>query len=957
MSYTSTTNTMSLDSDRVGPNQADMYHRSATSTSTNELPSTSSPSQVTVVHQPRRPEPSSREPSSHELQSTSSAPSWQMNAVPHAPSPPEAPTFPSCSSEEETYSPETHSAYRPISHEFRDYSDFPKPPSNASMTSLATPKPPPAVHFNTAPVLVGGMHSDSLVNRDFKDDLARAAGAVTPGVNDSPYILYAIEALTRQHREQEQRKEDPRTAYGYRKTRSRSDEPSLPQTQVIPQFSVQVSQPESARQSLPVAYSGGEPTSASWRSPSPASTIQDIHQAPIDHYQPAVNLARQPERPRPESAHLNDVPDNSKRARALAEQPVPASVNNHSPPRNVDVWRAQSDSIPKHDLEALGYRHTAPPPLSHKPRALRTPSLLLFMVLCILLIVALIFSAVYSIGRDGFTPYAGSIYGGQYFVFRVLPQLIGAVLLIYAQCIVAAVSRIFPFSAMASDDRRERRNAVFIPMYPKSFLWPQLFGPWQVWVPCLIVWLMNFTIPLLSSLYTVALVNGVWTWSTVQGVAWTLVAVYVSLLLSMVVALVYWRHRRTGMMETWDVKSIADIIFLVSQSNSLPQYRGLETAATRGKMERSLDGTAERLGYWTTPEVPENSIFWGFGVPTTEDDLEQEKWDKTNWATQRDLARPVTISDVEDQREPWTKRHRYLPWCFRDIPILSFVAAGTVLYIILLVVSFLPSTDIRDGFLPHLSAAPLPGSFSPADFLYSFIPSLIGLALFLGFQSLELTLRILAPWGELARMEGSRAETSLLLDYTACLPWQSTFKALKLRHWRVAFITFLSPLFVLLPVLGGGLFMALTPSSGTVRIYPNIPILALILTLLFLYLAALVSLIPSRAQFRLPHGVTCLAEIMSFCCNEQLRTDEAFDQMKTNKRIQLEYALDCGKDWHRQGRWTFGAGLNNQERLGIKRYSKFTVNPVKVRQYDKHVRGKSISGPLPHGSGPLFGRY
>jgi hypothetical protein len=646
----------------------------------------------------------------------------------------------------------------------------------------------------------------------------------------------------------------------------------------------------------------------------------------------------------------------------MNENGIPVQETNHSPPRTVDVWRAQPDNFTKHDLEAVGHKNLKhpPPPLTHKPWILRTPSLLLLATLCVLMITALIFSAVYSIGRNGFTPYEGAIYGGQYFLFRVLPQLVGAALLIYAQCIITAVFRVFPLSAMASDDRRERRNAVFLPLYPKSFLWPQLFGPWNVWVPTLIVWFMNFTIPLLSSLYTVVLVDGVWTWSTVQGVAWTLVAVYVSMLLSTIVLLVYWRHRRTGMIEKWDVKSIADIILLVSQSNSLPQYRGFETVASRRKMKKVLDGTAERLGYWTTPEVPENYIFWGFGVPTTEEDLVAEKWDRRDWAEQRNESRPVTLSDVEDQKEPWAVRSRYLPWCFRDGQIIFFVVTGAVLLIALVVVSFLCSTDLRKGFLPGLSAGPLAGAFSPADFLYSFLPSLIGLVLFLGFQSLDLTLRVLTPWGELAREEGSRAESSLLLDYAACLPWQSTFKAVKHKHWRVAFVTFLTPLFVLIPVLGGGLFMALTPRSGIVRMYPNVPIFGLILALLVLYLAALISLVPHRKQFRLPHAVTCLAEIMSFCCNEQLRTDEAFDQDKLGAilvlgRKEFKGALDCGKDWHRQGRWTFGAGKGNEERLGIKRYSKYTVSSKKLKQYDKYVRGKPISGPLLNGSGSLFG--
>ncbi|KAI0537546.1 hypothetical protein GGR58DRAFT_471462 [Xylaria digitata] len=921
---------MSLGVDNVEPNQANRSDRS--NTSANEPPFTAS--QTTIVYQPH--------PDTDFLECLAE----QMNSIPYAPSPPEAPTFPSVASEDEIDGVERYGGYHP------DYPEY--------AVSISTPRPPPSVHFNPVPFMMGGgMQTDSLVQRDFKDELTRAAGAVTPGVSDTPYIRYAIDALTRQQHDDDS---------GFPPSINMpppGDVRYLPRAQIIPQFSAEVSPHPPSRQTPTVTDGGDEsvsggwqPAPGGWHVPFPIPVSPSVErQTPIEEpqteMQPEVQPARQPAK-HPEQRRNDEIADQFYRIKTLVEQGIPAPKN-HSPPRTVDVWRAQPDSFPKHDLEAIGYKSPAPPPLAHKPWILQPLSLLLLATLCILVITALIFSAVYSIGREGFTAYAGTIYGGQYFLFRVLPQLIGALLLIYAQCIIAAVFRVFPLSAMASDDRRERCNTVFLPLYPKSFLWPQLFGPWQVWVPTLVVWLANFTIPLLSSLYTVVLVDGVWRWSTVQGVAWTLVAVYVALLLSTVVLFVYWRRRRTGMIETWDVRSIADLIFLLSPSNSLPQYRGLERAATRGNMKKVLDGTAERLGYWTTPEVPENSIFWGIGVPTTKEDIELEKLGRKNWAAQRDSSRPVTLSDLEDQKQPWTVRSRYLPWCFRDSPIILFVVAEALLLIALIIVAFLPSTALRNGFLPRLSAAPLAGAFSPADFLYSFLPSLIGLALFLGFQSLELTLRVLAPWGELAREEGSRAETSLLLDYAACLPWQSTFKAIKLKHWRVAFVTFLSPLFVLIPVLGGGLFLALTPPSGAVRIYPNVPIFALILALLFLHLAAMASLIPHRKQFRLPHAVTCLAEIMSFCCNEQLRTDEAFDQGKISRRTELKGALDCGKDRHRQGRWTFGAGRNSEERLGIKRYSRFTVNSTKLRQYDKYVRGKPISGPLPNGSGPLFG--
>ncbi|KAI0105655.1 hypothetical protein GGR51DRAFT_518706 [Nemania sp. FL0031] len=920
---------MSVGLNNVEPNHAGSRDHRANPSTNGQSPTAS---QETIVHDPQPELDRERYP---DLPTTLSS---QMTAIPYAPSPPEAPTLVSYPSEEEIYGPERYAGRR------FDYTEF----------AAEVPQPPPSVHFNPVALM---MQTDPFVHRDFKDELTRAAGTVTPGVSDAPYIRYAIEALTRQRSDGDY-ESTPRNyvpSFGDRRSLR-----SLPPAPIMTQFSVKFPQPPPVHQPpAAVHVVDDEMEPEDWETPLPSPLSEIEQDAPFDFVpspfeEQERQLAVEPIRQQPRT-RIDDLSDGFNHTLALIEQGPLAPVKYQSSPRTADVWRAQSDSFTKHDLAAIGYRHPAPPPLTHKPWMLRPLALLILATLCLLIITALIFSAVYSIGHDGFTAYSGTIYGGQYFLFRVLPQLIGAVVLIYAQCVIAAVFRVFPFSAMASDDRRERRNAVFLPLYAKSFLWPQLFDPWHVWVPTLVVWLTNFTIPLLSSLYTVVLVDDVWTWSAVQGVAWTLVAVYVALLLSTVVLFVYWRHRRTGMIKTWDVRSIADIIFLVSQSNSLPQYRGLETAATRKRMEKVLDGTAERLGYWTTPEVPENSIFWGFGVPTTEEDLMLEKWDRKNWVAQRDSSRPVTLSDVEDQKEPWAVRFRYLPWCFRDAQIIFFVVTGTVLLVALLVVSFLPSTDIRRGFLPRLSAAPLTGSFSPADFLYSLIPSLIGLALFLGFQSLELTLRILAPWGELAREEGSRAETSLLLDYAACLPWQSTLKALRLKHWRVAFVTFLSPLFVLIPVLSGGLFMALTPPSVDVRMYPNVPIFALLLALLFLYLAALASLIPNRKQFRLPHGVTCLAEVMSFCCNEQLRTDEAFDQMRTSKRSDLEGALDCGKEGNRQSRWTFGAGRNNEERLGIKRYSKFTVNTTRLRQYDRNVRGKPISGPQPHGSGPLFG--
>ncbi|KAK7946548.1 uncharacterized protein PG986_010869 [Apiospora aurea] len=401
---------------------------------------------------------------------------------------------------------------------------------------------------------------------------------------------------------------------------------------------------------------------------------------------------------------------------------------------------------------------------------------------------------------------------------------------------------------MASDDLRYRRGVGFLPLYPKSFLWPQLVSTWQVWIPIIITWIANFAIPLQSSLFTVIIVDGTWSWATVQSVAWVLVALYVLLLISTVILIVFWHNRRTGMRPGWDVKNIADVIHLMAQSNSAQLYDGTETATSRAEMRDRLDGNRDRLGYWSAPEAP-NWVWHGIGHSTNDEKVDIEQLGAS--VHERDSRSGMSHRPLADQ-DGSDLRHSYLPWCMRTSQVILWAVAGSVLLIALFVVSFNPSTSIHRGFLPALKAGPIPGAFSAADFLYSFIPSLIGLVLFLLFQSLDLTLRILTPWGELTRKQGSRAKTSLLADYAACLPLEATWKALKNRHWRVACISLLANLFILIPVLAGGLFMAMTPPQSEVRMYANMPAYAVLLSLLVLYVLALFAMIPKRAQFGLP---------------------------------------------------------------------------------------------------------
>ncbi|KAM7191020.1 protein piccolo [Rhypophila sp. PSN 637] len=742
---------------------------------------------------------------------------------------------------------------------------------------------------------------------DFRDELAREAGTVTPGVDDTPYIQYAIEALTR----------DRDT--GYSGDASTPSEIDVPTTRffVPGQGSSQYQNPQPQWQPTPSTLGPGG--SAGIPMPVPVPVPYPTHPQPAVVSEGTGLL--EPFRPDAAAVSADSLASTLLKGGHRPAQPNEwASVDRDATPANL-------------------------PPLIFRPPVLRTGSLLFFANLSLLMVGALVCSAVYSELHRGLLPYV-SIYGGQYFLFRILPAVLAAGILLYAQFIISTMFRILPFARLASDEPEEREGAIFNDLYIKSFLWPQLVGPWEVWVPTFVVWLMNITIPLQSSLFTVIWVDDGWNWATVQGVAWTLVALYLALFVSAVIIWRYWATMEvTGLM--WDTRSLADVAAIISDTNTAEDYRGTQIAGTREGIRFALRRQANlKLGYWTWRDG-RPGFWYTLGTPSDNtssapvlDQLisksgggpqDKEKQGMLSSTTTRGGLFSDDHHDMERSVSP-QGRYRYLPWCLRNNQLLYILVTSFVLLLALLVVCFLPSTRVTtNGFIPGLPAAPQRGAFSAANFLWSFFPSLLGMIIFLLFQSLDLNLRVLQPWASLSRdyPRGARAEQSLLADYAACAPLQSTFHALKNGHFRVAAISLLGTLFVFIPAVAGGMFMALTTPDDIVRMFPNIPALAIVLALLVLYFFALVVLFPKRGQFRLPHGVTCLAEIISFLATEDLLNDLVFKQCRSREEMLSKMGVGRGTPESRP-RWLFGgghgAGSAQQEEdvLGVRRAKRFT---------------------------------
>lgn len=501
------------------------------------------------------------------------------------------------------------------------------------------------------------------------------------------------------------------------------------------------------------------------------------------------------------------------------------------------------------------------------------------------MIIALMLCAIYSMTRSGLVAYAGSLTGGQYFLFQFVPQILAAIILLYIEGIITAVARIVPFTMMASDNSWRRSNALFVDLYPKGLFWPRFdylqSGETLLGLCSLMLWPIIFTIPLQSSLFSVIFIDGVWRWTVVQGVAWTLVAIYILSMIALAIIGFYFFRRATGLI--WDPRSLADIIALLPRSNSLEEYLGTEALASKHELRTRLAVSSERLGYWRTNNALQE-IFYCIGeegAPTRRYTIQDGKAEKSLQIPVNDRKRLIDVEGRSSYQlaQPET-RFRHIPWYLSDAVVLLWPIAGFFLLLALFIISFLPSTALRNGFLPLVPAAPNSAGFSSANFLYSFIPSTLGLLVYSGFRSLSLKLYQLAPWATLSNTDGAIASESILLDYTSSIPLLS---ALANGHGLIAFISVIAPLTILLPILAGGfLFPIQFVPSNMVMMLPNLPSFYIMLIILILTEICLVTVALSllstgkRKRYHLPHAVSCLAEIISFVYASDLVHDAAF---------------------------------------------------------------------------------
>ncbi|KAH9866476.1 hypothetical protein IAQ61_008481 [Plenodomus lingam] len=688
-------------------------------------------------------------------------------------------------------------------------------------------------------------------------DMDTESLATTPGQDTTPYIRFAIDQLTRD--------EEVRGSRVYPEIRQAvqdEDADDYPVERIVPDHGLgYMAQEQRTQQRM-------------------------SQQAPLHVRRPSsgraqlVQIRKNSQSPKPTSP---------KAAHSSSQPPVPASppqqqfYNTPAHQRQQSQPRPSSPRVQKDVFVAASPSNAQ---LHFLPAILRPVWLGFYMLLCLLVLAALIFSAIYSnrSGGIGLWDY-GSFGDGRYFIFQYLPTLMGALVLLWLIQIQTALQRVMPFVSMASDSFHRRSQAVFLRLYPMQWLLPNTehfrAGHRRVGSCYLVFWLFTWTIPLLASAFNVRydVTRSIWRWTAVQGVIWTVIVLYILLVIALLVLLVFLIRNPSGL--RWDPRSLADIISFLERSNNLADYNGSETFE-KADWQR-VSGRADRIGYWTTTKRPTDT-FYGIGEEGGETRSYAVEQGQIREKAERTAASGNDFSIRMDIRSP-DVRLRYLPWYLKDTSAIAWVVVACILLIAFYVGSFVNSA-VRLGFLPQVFARTNSGGFSASNFLYSFIPALIGHFLFLALLSLDYSFRVLQPYISLASKGGATAEQSLLVDYVCRLPFSVTLSAIENRHFQTAVLSLVSLISVALPVIAGGCFWTqYYDNQDTVRVAADLPAYYALCFFLALYTVSLFALIPGRHRAALPHRSNTVAEIISWVYQSPILADRAFSRPQTKPEL------------------------------------------------------------------------
>ncbi|PYI19421.1 hypothetical protein BO99DRAFT_481817 [Aspergillus violaceofuscus CBS 115571] len=616
-------------------------------------------------------------------------------------------------------------------------------------------------------------------------------------------------------------------------------------------------------------------------------------------------------------------------------------IRSHGPSSTPDVRHQQKSPIsarrsPQKSVDPESFIPVDPPEesllypaLDYVPPVLRTWALAALTICCLLMIAGIIFCNIWSPSHKGLWDYERQG-GAHYFVMQFLPQILGMIITIWTFVVQAAVYRIMPFAIMASE-RPFDRILQKLPVVSRNFILPDFshfrHGEALVGFSLLSMWLSNFiALPLLSCLFQAKWYEidgqGTWRWASVLAVGWTLVAIYGLMTIGLVLLMLRFFRTWSGLM--WDPVSMADLISVIQRSNILHDFEQSETLSHVGD---SLDPRFLRLGYWQLSNRGE--FFYGIGeadapirTPSLhhiEKNLQMQSHGLSKVSVDLERQGMAEKGEYHENLYAPSVRYRWIPWFLKDTSVIAWTVIICALFVAFVLVSFIHDA-IQGGFPPRLPTLPSTGGFSSSNFCYSFVPALIGNVFFLAWQPIDVFFRAAQPFASLSSPEGARAEESLLLAYPSCLPFQVTILAVANKHYKVAWISFMSNASAAIPILAGGVFIALNyPSEHAVKIAASMPAFYAMVVFCALYTVSFLCIWPRRQRY-LPHEISTLADLISFLYQSPLLADKILREPRSKADLVTRLVVAPPGD-REHSVYGFGiyVGRDGKEHLGIDR--------------------------------------
>lgn len=384
---------------------------------------------------------------------------------------------------------------------------------------------------------------------------------------------------------------------------------------------------------------------------------------------------------------------------------------------------------------------------------------------------------------------------------------------------------------------------------------------------------------------------GHWRWIATQGVIWTVIALYILLLAALIMLLIYLRRATTGLL--WDPKSLADMAVLLAKSNALDSdpaddaILGYWTTTTRPHDVLYTYGTADKQARNAVRDQrglnekmpPPVSRFSQPDAIDPESGRPISHGNTTNRRSKSPILRNGRHSAEEERPNSLAHSRCPLPWFLHLSAALLWAIIAVVLLLAFLIVSYLPSTAVASGFAPDVPAPVNRMGFSSDNFLYSFLPAFLGLLCLLFWIDIDLAYRRLQPYTSLASSpDGVLAERSLLLSYPASKLGLVSLEAALNGHFRVAWLSFNTLIAAAVPILAGGVFWAqFYVPTQSVRISAHLPGYYALTVLVTLYALSYLLAFPPKALRTLHIGrAQSFADIMRILRHIS-NTDAAFD--------------------------------------------------------------------------------